>query len=341
MTLDLRSVSVTFAGEAGPVRAVREVTASLPTGETLALLGPSGCGKSTLLRAVAGLEPLAGGDVAWDARSLRGTPTHRRGFALMFQDGQLFEHLNVAANVSYGPSVRPRAERPTRAERDAQVADLLDLVGLPGYERRMPSELSGGQRQRVALARALAARPRLLLLDEPFSALDRSLRERLTLDVRAILRETGTTALFVTHDQDEAATMADRVAVMWEGRIAQQAEAGQLWRAPASAEIARFIGYTSVLPPHAAALLGRTLAPDTQLALRPRALRVEAVADEPAGGTWGHIRAVLARRDELLVEVRLEGVTLQAVASIDAEGLRAGRWASLRFVPDASVVLSA
>lgn len=233
--LGVRDVVVRYPGAARP--AVDGVSLDVPVGEVVALLGPSGCGKSSLLRAVAGLEPPAAGEVAWDGVDVAGVPVHRRGFGLLFQDGQLFGHLDVARNVAYGLAGRPRAER------DARVAELLDLVGLPGTQRRDVATLSGGERQRVALARALAPRPRLLLLDEPLSALDRSLRERLALDLRDVLVATGTTALFVTHDHDEAFAVADRVAVMDAGRLLQVAVPAALWSRPASRRVAEFLGY--------------------------------------------------------------------------------------------------
>src|SRR5690606_32048396 len=151
----------------------------------------------------------------WNGSSLRRTPAHRRGFGLVFQDGQLFAHRNVAENIAYGL----RVQRAPRSDRDRRVSELLELVGLPGYEKRAATELSGGERQRVALARALAPRPRLLLLDEPLSALDRALRERLADDLAHLLRSTGTTAVLVTHDEGEAVTIADRVLRMADGKV--------------------------------------------------------------------------------------------------------------------------
>ncbi|MFD6178166.1 MULTISPECIES: ABC transporter ATP-binding protein [unclassified Isoptericola] len=218
--------------------AVDGVTIDVAAGEIVALLGPSGCGKSSLLRAVAGLEPLAGGTVAFDGADLAGVPVHRRGFGLLFQDGQLFPHRDVGRNVAYGLETQSLP----RAERAARVAELLDDVGLAGYARRSVATLSGGEKQRVALARALAPRPRLLLLDEPLSALDRRLRERLAVDVRDTLKSTGTTAVFVTHDHDEAFTVADRVAVMDAGRLLQVDAPDVLLRAPASTRVAEFLG---------------------------------------------------------------------------------------------------
>ncbi len=213
--LSVEGVTVTYAGAALPA-AVNDASFEVHRGEVVALTGPSGCGKSTLLRAIAGLEPLAAGRVAWDGENLASVPPHRRGFGLMFQDGQLFAHMSVAKNVAYGLS----AQRAPKELREARVAELLELVGLPDYGSRAVTELSGGERQRVALARSLAPGPRLLLLDEPLSALDRALRERLAMDLAALLRDTGTTAILVTHDSAEADLVADRVLAMRSGRLA-------------------------------------------------------------------------------------------------------------------------
>src|SRR5262245_17461484 len=228
----------------GTLTAMSTVDLSVADGEVLALLGPSGCGKSTLLRAVAGLEQPADGVVRWDDRDLADVPVHRRGFGLVFQDGQLFPHRDVAGNVAFGLRMRrmPAADRRTR------VAELLELVGLAGYERRRVTELSGGEQQRVALARALAPRPRLLLLEEPLSALDRALREQLAMDLAGVLRVAGATALVVTHDHDEAFTLADRVAVMRAGRIVQTGPPDEVWRLPADEGTARFLGCGLFLP---------------------------------------------------------------------------------------------
>ena len=234
--LTLRDVSVAYDGQ--PV--VRDVDLDVADGGVLAVLGPSGCGKSTLLRAIAGLEPLTSGTVSWDGRDQSRVPTHKRGFVLMFQDGQLFDHLTVGRNVGYALRLRrtPQADR---------TGELLDLVGLAGFADRMPATLSGGERQRVALARSLAVEPRLLLLDEPLSALDAGLRERLAGDLRRILTAAGTTAVLVTHDHDEAFAVADRLAVMREGRIVQTGDVGEVWRAPADRASALFLGYARVL----------------------------------------------------------------------------------------------
>jgi thiamine transport system ATP-binding protein len=223
MPLELDHVSVRF----GHTVAVDDVSLEVAHGEVLCILGPSGSGKSTLLRAIAGLE-VATGSIRWQGDDLRGVPVHKRGFALMFQDGQLFPHLDVAGNVAYA--------------KKGNVGELLELVGLAGFEKRRVTDLSGGEQQRVALARALAAQPRLLLLDEPLSALDRELRERLAIDLRAILQQTATTAVMVTHDQSEAQVVGDRVAIMDHGRMLQLGTMTQLRAKPASDRVARFLG---------------------------------------------------------------------------------------------------
>lgn len=278
--------------------AVDGVDLTVPTGSILAVLGASGCGKSTLLRAIAGVEPLASGRVAWDGHDLGRVPTHRRGFALMFQDGQLFDHLSVAGNVGY--ALRRRGG-PGRDERRARVEELLDLAGLAGYAARMPRTLSGGERQRVALARSLAARPRLVLLDEPLSALDATLRERLAGDLRRILRESGTTAVLVTHDQEEAFATADRIAVMRAGRLVQSGEAREVWSAPVDEETARFLGFTRVLTGDAARLIGG--AGRGRVAVRPSAVRVA-----EAGPLEGAVVSASLTPDGTRLVVRVPGI---------------------------------
>ena len=183
------------------------VRLAVAPGEIVGLVGPSGCGKSTLLRAVAGLQSVASGTVSWDDHDITDTPTHRRRFGMVFQDHQLFPHLDVAGNVGFGLRM-DGVDKPTRAGR---VRELLAVVGLDGYERRRVSTLSGGESQRIALARALAPRPRLLLLDEPLAALDLELRTRLAEDLRRILKSETTAAIHVTHDPNEVAIVCDRV----------------------------------------------------------------------------------------------------------------------------------
>jgi thiamine transport system ATP-binding protein len=290
----------------GAVTAVAGADVTIADGEVLALLGPSGCGKSTLLRAVAGLEPPGGGAVRWDGADLADVPVHRRGFGLVFQDGQLFPHRDVAGNVAFGLRMR----RVAPGDRRRRVGELLAMVGLAGYGRRRVTELSGGEAQRVALARALAPRPRLLLLDEPLSALDRALREQLAVDLAAVLRVAGATALVVTHDHDEAFTLADRVAVMRAGRITQTGPPQEVWRRPADEETARFLGCGAFLP---ATVTGGVVtcelgsvplpwAPEGEvtLGLRPAALRLR------ADGLPGKLIRSVHRRDHVRLQVRLD-----------------------------------
>ena len=238
MLLELQSIA--HAYDALPV--LRGVSLQVASGEIVALLGPSGCGKTTLLRIVAGLERADAGQLLLDGVSIADTPPHRRGFGLMFQDYALFPHLDVAGNIAFGLQVQGRG-----AVARTRVAELLELVGLRGYERRRIYELSGGERQRVALARALAPEPRLLMLDEPLAALDRTLRERLQDELRAILRAVGVAVLYVTHDQEEAFALADRIALLNAGRLEQCASPELLYRAPASAWVARFLGLSNLL----------------------------------------------------------------------------------------------
>ncbi|GGS13705.1 ABC transporter ATP-binding protein [Actinokineospora fastidiosa] len=294
----------------GSVTAVSDVDLSIGDGEVLALLGPSGCGKSTLLRAVAGLEP-AEGTVCWDGADLADVPVHRRGFGLVFQDGQLFPHRDVAGNVAFGLRMQGR-KSPER------VAELLTLVGLAGYESRRVTSLSGGEQQRVALARALAPRPRLLLLDEPLSALDRSMREQLAMDLATLLRAAGTTAMVVTHDHDEAFTLADRVAVMNAGRVNQTGDPAEVWRRPVDEETARFLGCTTFLPGRVAngvltCEFGAIplAAPDgaVHVGLRPTALR-----PAPAG-VAGKVTGRVHRHDHVRLVVDA-GRAVDAVAEV-------------------------
>ncbi|GAA1477853.1 ABC transporter ATP-binding protein [Nocardioides aestuarii] len=304
--LELADVSVDLEGE----RIVSDATLAVPDGSVTAVLGPSGCGKSTLLRAVAGIEPLAAGALRWDGADLAGVPTHKRGFALVFQDGQLFDHLTVGRNVGY--ALRLRRAPGT----DRRVAELLDLVGLPDHADRMPATLSGGERQRVALARSLAVEPRLLLLDEPLSALDAGLRERLAGDLQRILREAGTTALLVTHDHEEAFAVADRIAVMRRGRIVQDGDLGEVWRAPADAQTALFLGYATVLDgARAVRLLAEAGLPAADVV----ALRRSALTLDPDGPLRARVREARATPDQVRLRVHVDGVgDLDAVASLDA-----------------------
>jgi len=213
-------------------------------GEVLAVLGPSGCGKSTLLSIIAGLVLPEQGKVIWDGQDLSGIPPHKRNFGLMFQDYALFPHMNVRANVAFGL----RMQGLPKDVVEKTVAETLDLVGLPGFDSRDVHTLSGGEQQRVALARALAPQPNVLMLDEPLGSLDRALREQLLEDLREIIRQAQQTTLYVTHDQEEAYTLADRIVVMRAGKVVQIGTPQQIYQQPNSAFVARFVGLNNLLP---------------------------------------------------------------------------------------------
>jgi len=312
--LSVRDLTVRFDGTV----AVNQVDLDLQPGSVTAVLGPSGCGKSTLLRAIAGLEHAASGTVSYAGRDLSGVPTHRRGFALMFQDGQLFPHQSVAANVGYPLRLR----RVPAGRRSERVAELLDLVGMSGFADRMPATLSGGERQRVALARSLAVQPHLLLLDEPLSALDRGLRERLAADLHDILRKAGTTTLLVTHDHEEAFAIADRMAVMRDGRIVQVGDLAEVWAHPADAWAARFLGYADVLSGDQAEALRALIDPGgtwAEVALRRSALQLD-----PAGPLAAVVVSARVSPEQVRLVLDVEGLGRLAAVADPGHPARAG-----------------
>jgi ABC-type Fe3+/spermidine/putrescine transport system ATPase subunit len=220
------------------------ITFDIHSGEIVALLGPSGCGKSTLLSIIAGIENQDDGKIYWMGAAIDHVPPHRRGFGLMFQDNVLFPHLNVFENVAFGLKM-------SGMEKDrilVKVSDTLKLVGLKGLENRDVNSLSGGEQQRVALARALAPQPGLLMLDEPLGSIDRSLRERLMSELRRILRQMQQTAIYVTHDQEEAFAISDRIVLMRQGKVEQIGKPEEVYRRPATLFTARFLGLTNLIP---------------------------------------------------------------------------------------------
>lgn len=237
--LSLAGIGKSFQGSV----ALGDVSLDVDAGEFICLLGASGCGKTTLLRIVAGLEQHDRGEILLDGRDLSSVPCHLRNIGMVFQSLALFPHLNVADNVSYGLKMQG-ADKINRQQR---ATELLELVGLAGFESRAVSSLSGGQRQRVAIARALAQQPRLFLMDEPFSALDAGLRDRLQLEVRKLQQELGVTTIFVTHDQREAMAMADRIVILNNGRIEQAASPADIYQYPASRYVAEFIGDNNLI----------------------------------------------------------------------------------------------
>ncbi len=286
-----------------PVVAVEGADLEIADGEFFSMLGPSGSGKTTVLRLIAGFEEPTAGTVELDGRDVTGQPAHRRDVNTVFQDYALFPHMDVLANVEYGL----RVKRVPRADRRQRARDALAQVRLTGHEDRRPSQLSGGQRQRVALARALVNRPRVLLLDEPLGALDLKLREQMQVELKAIQREVGITFLFVTHDQEEALTLSDRVAVFNAGRIEQVGRAAEVDEHPASAFVAGFVGTSNLMEGQAAReLVGR----EGVHSIRPEKLRLAEPGTTPAGGERG--------ADGRVAEVVYAGPVSRYVVDLDA-----------------------
>ena len=228
----------------GDYHALRGITATIREGEFFSLLGPSGCGKTTLLRTIAGFEGISSGAVMIDGRDMAGVPANVRPTNMVFQSYAIFPHLTVEENVGFGLRKDPRS----KPEKAAAVEEALAMVGLNGFGKRAAHALSGGQRQRVALARALILKPKVLLLDEPLSALDKKMREQMQVELIRLQRQVGITFILVTHDQEEALVMSDRIAVMFDGGIAQLADPETLYRRPASRKVANFIGTMNFLP---------------------------------------------------------------------------------------------
>jgi spermidine/putrescine transport system ATP-binding protein len=227
----------------GPVVAVHGINLHMPGGEFFSMLGPSGCGKTTTLRMIAGFEQPSEGKILLDGEDMTGTPPHRRHVNTVFQNYALFPHLNVQDNVAFGL----RRQRVERNEVRRRVAEALDLVQLTGFEKRKPAQLSGGQQQRVALARALVLKPAVLLLDEPLGALDAKLRKALQIELKALQQQVGITFIYVTHDQEEALTMSDRIAVMSNGRVEQVASPRQVYEEPSTVFVADFLGVSNLM----------------------------------------------------------------------------------------------
>jgi putrescine transport system ATP-binding protein len=353
------AVSKRFSG----IAAVESLSLDIFPGEFFALLGPSGCGKTTLLRLLAGLENPDGGRILLDGQDLASVPPHRRAVNMMFQSYALFPHLDVERNVAFGL----RQDGLPKAEIAARIAAMLALVKLEGFEKRKPHQLSGGQRQRVALARALVKRPRVLLLDEPLAALDKKLRGETQFELMHLRAKLGLTFLIVTHDQEEAMTVADRIGVMDQGRLVQVASPGEIYEQPNSRWVADFIGDVNLLEGRLSAngaggstilsasagtleVAAATAAPlgaTVWVALRPEKVRVALVAPAgvPANCVKGQVFEIGYLGDISIYKVRLDdGSVIKASASnvtrLIERPFRVGEPVWLSWGADAGVVLT-
>jgi putrescine transport system ATP-binding protein len=336
----------------GAVQAVDDVTLDIAAGEFFALLGASGCGKTTLMRIAAGFETPDAGRVTIGDSDVTGEPPHRRPVNMMFQSYALFPHMSVADNIAFGL----KQDGLERTEIAARVAEMARLAQLQGLEKRKPDQLSGGQRQRTALARALAKRPKLLLLDEPLGALDRKLREETQFELMEIQKRLGTAFVVVTHDQDEAMSMADRIGVMREGRIVQIGAPAEVYERPASRYVAGFIGEINLFEGRIAscehgaarvdtpegALLARTMRTPEQGAAAAIAVRPERVrfADAGANLLTGVVQDFAYRGDRRLYRVRLaSGRLVRVAAPAGSPSPDPGAAVSIAFTPDDAVML--
>jgi putrescine transport system ATP-binding protein len=356
--LRVASVTKRFGGTV----AVDNLSLDIRAGEFFALLGPSGCGKSTLLRMLAGFEQPDSGSILLDGADIAAVPPHRRPINMMFQNYALFPHLSVAGNVAFG--LKRAGMR--RADIAARVAEMLALVQLEGLERRRPDQLSGGQRQRVALARSLALRPRMLLLDEPLAALDRKLRESTQAELLEVQRKLGTTFIIVTHDQDEAMTVADRIGVMNKGSLVQVGSPRELYESPNSRWVANFIGIINFIEGLVVSQKGNLLTLRTEeagtiivttgiqpiagmtvpLAIRPEKIRIssETASSELANALRGEIVDINYLGGISVYQVKLSsGSVMQVTAAnlvrSETGFFTPGQRVSLSFSPDACIVM--
>src|SRR5215831_19099523 len=312
---------------ANGTRALEPITLDVARGETLVFLGPSGCGKTTLLRIIAGLEqPDRGGRVLFNGADVTAIPIERRNVGMVFQSYALFPNMTVAENIGYGLKIRGVA----RKERDARVTELVALTGIEGLEHRRVDQLSGGQRQRVALARAVAARPSVLLLDEPLTALDAALRERLRSELDRLLRMLGITTIYVTHDQAEAMALADRVVVMRKGAIAQIGSPREIYFAPTSRFVAEFIGAANIV--EAPVENGQLVLPGGRLPIaiagsrgdviamiRPETIGIVAADTGPLSGTVDSVSFIGDRQRFVVSGASHKPLTVDAPNTIEAK----------------------
>jgi spermidine/putrescine ABC transporter ATP-binding subunit len=302
--ISIRNVDKFF----GKFQAIDDVSIDIGHGEFFSLLGSSGCGKTTLLRMLAGFESPSSGEIYIDGQPMSEVPPHMRPVNMVFQSYAIFPHLNVRDNIAYGL----RKQKLSRAKRYELVDEMLDLIALPGYGERKANELSGGQRQRIALARALILRPKVLLLDEPLGALDKQLREQMQLELRALQRTVGITFVFVTHDQEEALTLSDRIAVMSEGRVLQLDTPTGLYERPRSRQVASFIGTMNFFDATVAAVEGDKVAVEA-----PGLGRIHAMKPERAVSTGDRVQVAIRPEKIDLGETKPNGGTQSVEGTLE------------------------
>lgn len=322
--VEFRSVTRHF----GPVKAVDAVDLTIAEGAFFAMLGPSGSGKTTCLRLISGFEQPSSGTIRIFGEDVSNTPPHLRNVNTVFQDYALFPHLSVRDNVAYGLMVKGMA----RTQRLARAEEMLALVKLEGYGDRKPAQLSGGQRQRVALARALVNEPRVLLLDEPLGALDLKLREAMQDELKTLQKRLGITFVFVTHDQGEALSMADQVAVFHQGKIAQIGSPAEVYDRPATRFVADFVGSSNVLPPALTQSLG---GPAQWSSLRPEALHLS-----PTGPLKGHVTSHRYLGAGTRLAFRIDGTELAAFLPAGTPLPEEGAEIALSFAPGALHIMA-
>ena len=300
----------------GKVRALDSVSVDIGEGEFFALLGPSGCGKTTLLRILAGFESPSGGDVSIDGQGMLSVAPNKRPVNMVFQNYAIFPHLNVRQNLAYGL----RRQKLPKQELDARIDQALALIKLEGFGERRSEQLSGGQRQRVALARALIKQPKVLLLDEPLGALDKKLREQMQIELRALQQEVGITFVFVTHDQEEALSMSDRIAVISEGRVLQVDAPQRLYERPTSRAVADFIGTMNFVEGRVSETRNGSVSVDTGA----------------LGAITGHSETTFNNGDRALIAIRPEKIVATADSPADAQNVFAGKVAAAAYLGDRS-----
>jgi putative spermidine/putrescine transport system ATP-binding protein len=332
------AIAVSFQGVSrlfGSVRAVDNVSLDIAQGEFFAMLGPSGSGKTTCLRLIAGFEQPSSGHIAIFGETSEGLPPYKRNVNTVFQDYALFPHMTVGENVAYGLMIKGVA----RTDREAKAVSALEMVKLKGYGERRPNQLSGGQRQRVALARALVNAPKVLLLDEPLGALDLKLREQMQEELKQLQRQLGITFVFVTHDQGEALSMADRVAIFNEGKIVQAGSPTEIYERPRTRFAADFVGSSNVLSPKFSSAHG---GPKSWCSLRPEKIHVlqkgEKISPEQASAK-GQIASVNYQGAITRIAVATEGTRLIAAAPSSERRFREGDSVELSWSQDSLAVM--